>query len=66
MIVFDRLWETMGRRGVGEEMLLAAGLPRRHLQALHANDSRVVSTGDIDLLCRVLGCSPEDVMESRW
>lgn len=64
MIDFGNLWITMERKGVTEARLKAYGVTDNQLEALHANDSRNVSTRLVDLLCTVLRCSVTDVMES--
>ena len=64
MIDFGNLWVTMERKGVTETRLKAYGVTDRQLEALHANDSRNVSTRLVDLLCTVLRCSVAEVMES--
>ena len=62
MVKYDRLWETMKRKNVSQYRLInhykiSAG----HLGRLRKN--RYVSTHTLEMLCRILECGVEDVIE---
>ncbi len=62
MVKYDRLWETMKRKNVSQYRLInhykiSAG----QLGRLRKN--RYVSTHTLEMLCRILECGVEDVIE---
>ena len=62
MVKSDRLWETMKRKNVSQYRLInhykiSAG----QLGRLRKN--RYVSTHTLEMLCRILECGVEDVIE---
>ena len=62
MVKYDRLWETMKRKNVSQYRLInhykiSAG----QLGRLRKN--RYVSTHTLEMLCEILECGVEDVME---
>lgn len=62
MVVYDRLWETMAKKNITQYRLIkyykfSAG----QLNRLKTNS--YVSTHTIDVLCTILNCRVEDVME---
>ena len=62
MVKYDRLWETMKRKKVRQYRLInhykiSAG----QLGRLRKN--RYVSTHTLEMLCRILECGVEDVIE---
>ena len=62
MVKYDRLWETMKRKNVSQYRLInhykiSAG----QLGRLRKN--RYVSTHTLEMLCEILECSVEDVIE---
>lgn len=64
MISYERLWETMKKRGVSQYALI------KHHHISPAQITRLkrcesVSTHTIDCFCRILQCRVEDVMEYR-
>lgn len=64
MIVYDRLWETMKKRGVSQYRLIkyfkfSAG------QINRLKNNAYVSTHTLDVLCTILDCDIEDIMEFR-
>ena len=64
MIVYDRLWETMKKKGVTQYALIHKyGVSPSQITRLKRNES--VSTHTIDVFCTILGCDIEDVMEHR-
>ncbi len=64
MIVLDKLWTTMKRRGVSQYKLLKEyRFSSGQLDRLRKNDN--VSTYTLDQLCRILHCRLEDIVEFR-
>ena len=62
MVKYDRLWETMKRKNVSQYRLInhykiSAG----QLGRLRKN--RYVSTHTLEMLCEILECGVEDVLE---
>lgn len=65
MIVYDRLWETMKAKGITQYRLIkyykfSAGQLNRLKQNTY------VSTHTLDVLCTILNCKIEDIMEFRF
>lgn len=62
MIVFDRLWDTMKRKGITQYKLINCyGISPAQITRLKRNAN--VNTHTIDLLCKILECDVEDIME---
>lgn len=64
MIVYDRLWETMKEKKVSQYHLIKyCKVSAGQIGRLKKNN--YVSTHTIDMLCKILDCSVEDIMEYR-
>ena len=62
MIVFDRLWETMKRKGISQYKLNKEyGISSGQLDRLRKNEN--VSTYTLNNLCEILDCELEDIAE---
>ena len=62
MISYDRLWETMKKKGVSQYALIKDyHVSPGQITRLKRNES--VSTHTIEMFCRILRCRVEDVME---
>jgi len=62
MISYDRLWETMRRRGITQYALIHKHrISPSQITRLKRNES--VSTHTIEVFCTILQCRVEDVME---
>ena len=62
MIKYDRLWETMKRRGITQyDLYNHHNINRSVLDRLRKNMNLEVNT--IDRLCNILNCRVEDIME---
>lgn len=62
MIVYDKLWQTMKRKGITQYALInkyhvSAG----QLSRLRSDQN--ISSHTIDMLCEILNCQPGDIME---
>lgn len=64
MIVFDRLWTTMKKKGVSQYKLIKEyKISTGQLDRLRKNEN--VNTYTLDQLCRILDCSLDDIAEYR-
>lgn len=62
MIVFDKLWVTMERKGVSLYRLREkCGIDRKTIRRLRANDN--IETKTLNKLCAALECSLADIAE---
>ena len=62
MIKFDRLWDTMEKRGISTYWLREkCGIDRKTIRRLRANEN--IETKTLNKLCAVLDCGLEDIAE---
>lgn len=62
MIRFDKLWNTMEKRGMSTYMLREkCGIDSKTVRRLRANDN--IETKTLNKLCAALGCALEDIAE---
>lgn len=62
MIIFDRLWRTMEKKGITTYQLREkSGIDSKTIRRLRANDN--METKTLNKLCAVLECSLEDIAE---
>lgn len=62
MIKFDRLWETMEKKGVSTYQLREkCGIDSKTVRRLKANDN--IETKTLNKLCEVLDCGLDDIAE---
>lgn len=62
MIKFDRLWETMRRKGVSTYLLREkCGIDNKTIRRLRANEN--IETKTLNKLCTVLDCDLSDIAE---
>ena len=62
MIRFDKLWETMEKKGVSTYQLReSCGIDSKTVRRLKANDN--IETKTLNRLCAVLNCKLEDIAE---
>ena len=62
MIVFDKLWRTMKKKGISTYRLREdAGIDSKTIRRLKANDN--IESKTLNKLCAVLDCNIEDIME---
>ena len=62
MISYQRLWETMRRKGVTQYALIHThAVSPAQITRLKRNES--VSTHTIEMFCRILDCQVGDIME---
>ena len=64
MIIFDKLWVMMEKRGVSTYRLREeCGIDRKTIRRLHANEN--METKTLDKLCTALHCRLEDIAEYK-
>lgn len=62
MIVYDRLWETMKKKGITQYSLIKDyNINEAQLYRLRQN--MVIKTITLDRLCEILDCRIEDICE---
>ena len=62
MIIFDRLWETMAKKGITTYQLREkCGIDSKTIRRLRANDN--METKTLNKLCAALECRLEDIAE---
>lgn len=62
MIVYNRLWETMKKKGISQYKLIKDyKVSSGQLDRLRKNDN--VSTFTLNQLCKILDCSLDEVAE---
>ena len=61
MIVFDKLWETMKKKGVSTYVLREkCGIDSKTVRRLRANEN--IETKTLDKICHALDCGIEDIL----
>ena len=64
MIVYDRLWKTLKRKGISQYQLIKEySISSGQLDRLRKNAG--VSTFTLNQLCRILDCSLDEIAEYR-
>lgn len=64
MIVYDRLWETMKKQNITQYKLIHEyNVSPGQITRLKRNQN--VNTHTINMLCEILQCSVEEIMEYR-
>ena len=64
MIVYDRLWVTMKRRGISQYRLIKEyGISSGQLDRIRKGEN--INMYTLDTLCRILECAVEDVIEYK-
>ena len=64
MILFNRLWITMKKRGVSTYQLRErCGIDSKTIRRLRANEN--IETKTLDKLCAALSCQLEDIAEYK-
>lgn len=61
VISYEPLWETMKQSGVSQYRLLQSGIDNRTLNALKNNRNITMIT--LERLCRILNCTPNDIVK---
>lgn len=62
MIVYDKLWETMKKKGITQYKLIHDyGISTGQLDRIRKNEN--INMYTLDMLCRILDCAVEDIIE---
>ena len=62
MIVFDKLWEAMEKKGISTYQLREkCGIDSKTIRRLKANEN--IETKTLNKLCAALNCKLEDIAE---
>lgn len=61
MIIYDKLWDLMKKKGISQYKLVNSGISHSTLARLKKNQPVNIDT--IDKLCKILECSVEDIIE---
>ncbi len=62
MIKFDKLWIVMKKKGISQYKLINEyGISRGQLSRIKKNEN--VTTNTLDMLCDILNCEIEEIME---
>jgi len=57
---YSPLWQTMERQGISQYQLLKNGIDNKTLDSLKKNKNITMIT--LEKLCRIIGCTPNDVV----
>lgn len=60
MIDYSPLWETLRERRITQYQLLKAGIDNKTLDSLKKNKNVTLLT--VERLCRIIGCTPNDIV----
>ena len=60
IIDYSPLWETMERKGISQYQLLINGIDNKTLDSLKKNKNITLLT--LEKLCRIIGCTPNDIV----
>ena len=64
MIVYDRLWETMKKKGISQYKLIREyGVSSGQLDRIRKGEN--INLFTLDTLCGILDCRVEDVIEYK-
>ncbi len=61
IINYDPLWETMKKKDFSQYRLLKSGIDNKTLDSLKKNKNITMLT--LEKLCRILDCSPNDIVK---
>ena len=63
MIDYSPLWATMEKKNISQYKLLRRGIDNKTLDSLRKN--RNITLHTVEKLCRVLDCTPNDIVEFK-
>ena len=61
MIRYRKFWRKLKASGLKQSDLISAGISHSTLQRIR--NSQYIHTGAVDLLCTLLKCGPDDLMD---
>ena len=64
MIVYDRLWQTMKKKGISQYRLIREfGFSSGQLDRIRKGEN--INLYTVDTLCRILDCEIEDIIQYK-
>lgn len=63
MIDYSPLWKTMGEKGMTQYRLIKNGIDNKTLDSLKKNKNITLQT--MEKLCRILQCTPNDIVRFK-
>ena len=60
IVDYSPLWETMRRKAISQYRLIQSGIDNKTLDSLKKNKNITMVT--LEKLCRIVGCTPNDVV----
>lgn len=61
MLSYEPLWKTLKKQNISQYQLINSGIDRKTMDSLRHN--RNITAITIEKLCRILNCSPNDILE---
>lgn len=61
MLSYEPLWKTLKEQNISQYQLINSGIDRKTMDSLRHN--RNITAITIEKLCRILNCSPNDILE---
>lgn len=63
MIDYAPLWNTLKERKITQYQLIKSGIDNKTLDALKKNKNVTLLT--VEKLCKIIGCTPNDIVEFK-
>lgn len=63
MIDYTPLWNTLKERNITQYQLIKSGIDNKTLDALKKNKNVTLLT--VEKLCKIIGCTPNDIVEFK-
>ena len=63
MIDYSPLWNTLKERNITQYHLIKSGIDNKTLDALKKNKNVTLLT--VEKLCKIIGCTPNDIVEFK-
>ena len=63
LLDYSPLWETLKKQGKSQYVLIDSGIDKRTMDQLRHN--RNITALTIEKICRILNCTPNDVLAFR-
>lgn len=63
MYDYQPLWDTMRERGITQYQLLKGGIDNKTLDSL--KKGRNITMLTLEKLCRLIGCTPNDIVKFK-
>ena len=63
MIDYTPLWNTLKEKDITQYQLIKSGIDNKTLDALKKNKNITLLT--VEKLCKIIGCTPNDIVEFK-